>query len=275
MYRFLSLSFFAFLLSLSLISCDPENATPNLFSLSDDATFGLQMKEEMLANPSEYPILDPIAYPEAYSYMERLKQELIASDEVAYVDQFPWEIYIIDKDIVNAFATPGGYLYFFTGLIEELENEAQLTGVLAHEMAHCARRHSTNQMTKVYGLQLLLSIVLGENPTQVAAIAGELANGLAKLAFSRKHEHEADEYAVKYISNGTGGHDPRAMGDFFAILQKLEGNAARQPVFLSTHPTPEDRQDKIIEHWTLYSGKDGQYFEERFISFKQALGISQ
>lgn len=274
MKNFLSLLFLACILSLSITSCDPENSTPNLFTLSDDAAFGMQMKDEMLSNPSEFPILDPIAYPKAYDYMERIKGELIASGEVAYVDQFPWEIYIIDKDIVNAFATPGGYLYFFTGLIEELENEAQLTGVLAHEMAHCARRHSTNQMTKAYGLQLLISIVIGGNPTQLAAIAGELANGLATLAFSRNHEHEADEYAVRYISNGTGGQDPRAMGDFFAILKKLEGDVARQPVFLSTHPDPEDRQEKILEHWNTYSGKDGQYYEERFTDFKQALGIS-
>lgn len=275
MLKHLPIAIIATILSISLYSCDPENATPNLFSLSDDAAFGLQMKEEMLTNPSEYPILDPLAYPEAYSYMERIKEELIASGEVAYVDQFPWEIYIIDKDIVNAFATPGGYLYFFTGLIEELENEAQLTGVLAHEMAHCARRHSTNQMTKAYGLQLLISIVLGENPNQLATIAGELANGLATLAFSRKHEYEADEYAVRYIANGTGGQDPRAMGDFFAILKRLEGNETRQPIFLSTHPDPEDRQEKIVEYWSLYSGKDGHYYEDRYIEFKQSLDIIQ
>lgn len=259
------------LLSLVLISCDPENSTPNLFTLQDDAAFGLQMKEEMLSNPSEYPILDPIGYPEAYQYVERIKNELLASGEVAYADQLPWEIYIIDQNVVNAFATPGGYLYFFTGLINQLENEAQFTGVLAHEMAHCARRHSTNQMTKAYGLQFLLSIILGENPSELASIAAQMANGLASLAFSRKHEYEADEFAVKYMVNGTGGQEARAMGDFFAILQKLEGDANNEPVFLRTHPTPEDRQEKILQHWQNYSGSTGNYFEDRFQAFKAEL----
>ena len=227
-------------------ACDKENSTPNLFSLEDDLAFGLQMKDELSSNTAEYPILSEQQYSAAYDYVDRIKNELLNSGEVSYSDVFPWEVYIIDKDVVNAFATPGGYLYFYTGLIKELENEAQFCGVMAHEMAHCARRHSTNQMTKAYGVQFLLSIILGQDPSQLAQIASELAGGLTKLAFSRNHEYEADEYAVLYMAKGSGGQDGAELASFFDILAAMEGSASRPPVFLSTHHRPKKEKKKYL-----------------------------
>ncbi len=255
-----------------VVACDLENKTPNIFTTQDDLAFGLQMKEELMANTAEYPMLSESEYPEAYDYINAIKQQLLNSGEVAYDEYFPWEVHIVDKDVVNAFATPGGYLYFYTGLIFALENEAQFAGVMAHEMAHCARRHSTNQMTKAYGIQLLLSIVLGEDPSQIATIAADLAGGLASLKFSRVFEYEADEYAIKYMVNGTGGHHPEAMADFFDLLNEMQGDVQEQPVFLSTHPYIEDRRERMLDQLNLYPNVGGEYYEEAYLQFKNMLG---
>jgi predicted Zn-dependent protease len=89
------------------------------------------------------------------------KNKLLATGKAEYSDRFNWKVRIIKDDAtVNAFAVPGGYMYFYTGLIKTLDNEAQFVGVLAHEMAHIARRHTTTQLTKAYGIDLLLSFLI-------------------------------------------------------------------------------------------------------------------
>jgi predicted Zn-dependent protease len=150
-------------------------------------------------------------------------------------------------------------------LIKFLDNEAQFAGVVAHEMAHAAQRHTTNQLTKVYGLQVLFGLLLGENPSAIAEIAAGLATGLASLAFSRNHEYEADEYAVRYTYSTFW--DSRGVGGFF---EKIEGGST-PPTFLSTHPSPEDRYDKIIEMWEILGGKVGSENAPGYQQFKNSL----
>ncbi len=166
---------------------------------------------------------------------------------------------------MNAFATPGGYMYFYTGLIKFLDNEAELGGVMGHEMTHAAKRHSTNQLTKVYGLQLLISIVLGQNPNMLAQMAADIASGLAALAFSRDHEYQADEYSVKYLYQTS--YDARGVAGFF---EKLDSQS-NPPEFLSTHPNPGNRVEKINEIWQSLGGKTGNVYQERYTQFKNTL----
>jgi predicted Zn-dependent protease len=156
-------------------------------------------------------------------------------------------------------------MYFYTGIIHFLENEAEFAGVMAHEMAHCDRRHSTDNLTKQYGISIMLGILLGNNPGQLAEIAAGLASGLTILAFSRENEYEADQYAVKYMS-GTD-YDPRELAGFF---EKLEGHPT-PPTFLSTHPSPDDRIERIYDNWRFEGSKTGEHFEIRYQSFKNSL----
>ncbi len=264
--------FFAFLIissALILNSCQKDEDDPgsiNLFTIEDDIAFGKQFDEEIKNNPADYPILDSVQYAAAYTHIYGIQDSILNTGLVGYDDVFPWRIRIINNDtVLNAFAVPGGYTYYYTGIIKYLDNEAQFAGVMAHEMAHMARRHSTNQLTKVYGIQILLSIILGGSSDMLTQIAAELAAGLASLAFSRDHEYEADEYAVKYLYSTS--YDARGIAGFFL---KLEG-APSVPEFLSTHPSPENRIEKIEEHWQSLGGKVGNTYEVSYQNFKALL----
>ncbi len=267
-----SLLLFTFLIissSFILNSCQKDEDDPggfNLFTVEDDKAFGEQFDEEIRNNPAEYPILDSLQYAAAYAHIYGIRDSILNTGLVGYDDVFPWRIRIIKNDtVLNAFAVPGGYTYYYTGIIKYLDNEAQFAGVMAHEMAHVARRHSTEQLTKVYGIQLLLSILLGDNSEMLTQIAAELATGLAALAFSRDHEYEADEYAVKYLYSTS--YDARGIAGFF---QKLEGSS-HPPEFLSTHPSPENRIEEIENHWQGLGGKVGNTYETSYNNFKTML----
>ncbi|MDX9771344.1 MAG: M48 family metalloprotease [Tenuifilaceae bacterium] len=196
MKRILLLLFPAIVLLVT--SCDDGKV--NFFTLDDDIAFGQQLDSTIMADPVTYPILDEDEYPEAYDHINRILNNILQSDDLRYPTTFPWTVKIIDEDILNAFAAPGGYMYFYTGLIKFLDNEAQFAGVMAHEIAHADRRHSTAMLTKQYGFSVLASIILGDNPTILEEIVVSLAQGLGSLKYSRDNEYEADEYAVKYLN---------------------------------------------------------------------------
>lgn len=255
------------LMSLMVLgSCNKDNNGVNIFTVDDDIQLGLQMEQQIQSDPANYPLLLKSQYPAAYQAIERIRDTILGTGLVAYDTQFEWAVHIIRNDtVLNAFCTPGGYIYFYTGLIKFLDNEAEFAGVMGHEMAHAARRHSTQQMTKAYGIQLLLSIVLGENPTMLAQIAADLAAGVAELAFSREDEYEADEYSVKYLY--ATSYDATGVAGFF---EKMNGSP-QPPEFLSTHPNPDHRIEKINEVWQSLGGKTGKEYPERYQEFKNSL----
>jgi beta-barrel assembly-enhancing protease len=216
-----------------LLACAEEGGL-NVFSIEDDIELGQQVKDEIAADPETYPVLDESLYPEAYAHLHALRDEVLASEEILYRDEFAWELYIIDDDeTLNAFAAPGGYIWIYTGILKYLTVEDHFVGVLGHEIAHADRRHSTQQLTKIYGISSLISVVLGEDP----GLAAEIAAGLVSLSFSREHESDADEYSVHYLCESLWASDGAA--GFFEQL--LEEGGAEVPEFLSTHPSSEDR----------------------------------
>jgi Zn-dependent protease with chaperone function len=248
------------------VQCNKEDRSINLFSVGQDIEFGASMDTMIMENPDQFPLLSRAQYPSAYQHLERIRDNILASDRVYYKDRFPWVVKIIHNDTtLNAFAAPGGYMYFYTGIIRFLEDEAEFAGVMAHEMAHCDRRHSTDALTKQYGISIMLGILLGNNPSQLAEIAAGLASGLSTLAFSRQNEYEADRYAVKYLS--ATDYDPLGLAGFFI---KLEGHPT-PPTFLSTHPSPDDRIEQINANWEQEGSKTGERFGTRYQDFKNSL----
>lgn len=236
----LLLSSFTALLLLGACKKGDDNSI-NFFSIEDDKNFGAQLDSTILASPNEYTILSPTQYPQAYAYMEAMKNKILNSGEVKYKDEFDWELKIIhDDNIENAFATPGGYIYVYTGLMKYLDSEHELAGVVGHEIAHADRRHSTDQMTKQYGIGLLLSIVSGNDPGLLA----QIATNLLTLKFSRSDESEADEYSVIYMCP-TDYRADGAAGFFQKLIVNQENGG--DPEFLSTHPSPDKRVEKIQE----------------------------
>lgn len=210
----------------------------NLFTIDDDKQLGLQVKAEISANPGEFPILDPAAHAGAYNYIYAIRDEILATGRVTYKNEFPWELYIVKRDdIQNAFCTPGGYIYIYTGLIKYLDNKSALAGVMGHEMAHADKRHSTEQLTKIYGIQTLLDIALGKDQ----GLLSQVATQLVALKFSRNDETEADEASVTYLCPTKYEADGAA--DFFQKI--IAEGAATPPEFLSTHPDPGNRVENI------------------------------
>jgi predicted Zn-dependent protease len=225
-------------LTLTLSACDDGDI--NLFSIQDDIALGAQLRDEVLANPQEYPILPRSQYPQAYNYLEDIRDDILASGQVRYADEFPWEVYLIDDPgTLNAFAAPGGYIFVYTGLIRFLDEKDDFVGVMGHEMAHADRRHSTDQLTKAYGISILLEVLLGNQAnTQIADILASLVS----LQFSRQDETEADTYSVIYLC----GTEYAANGAA-SFFQKLTDQMGSTPVpeFLSTHPNPDNRVENI------------------------------
>ncbi|MGE5424022.1 MAG: M48 family metalloprotease [Syntrophothermus sp.] len=260
-----------FLLLLPLLifsSCSKnDGGTPiTVFSVNDDIALGNQIDQEILSKPNEYPVLDSNQYANAYSHLYQIRNTLLASGKVKYADKFSWRCRIIKNDsVINAFCVPGGHIYVYTGIIKFLDNEAEFAGVLAHEMGHADMRHTSEQLTAQYGVSILLSLVLGNDPNQIAQIAAQLAAGLGTLAYSRSMETEADVYSVKVLYQTK--YDASAMANFFTKMQ----NQPQPPQFLSDHPSPENRVQKINETFNSLGGVHGGLFESDYQAFKASI----
>lgn len=221
------------------LSCNFQDGQGvNFFSIEDDKALGKQFSEEIEKKPNEYPLLPERGNEEAYRYIRNLTNQILNSGEVAYRNEFDWTVKIIQDDkTLNAFAVPGGYLYVYTGLIKYLDTEDQLAGVMGHEIAHAALRHSTQQMTKIYGLDALRYLITGKED---AGAVSQILLGLTSLKFSRSHEAKADEFSVRYLCNTE--HYAGGAAGFF---EKIQSGGGTPPEFLSTHPDPGNRVKAI------------------------------
>jgi predicted Zn-dependent protease len=170
-------------------------------------------------------------------YVNRIGQNLVRNSDA----KFPLTIKVVEDDTINAMALPGGFLYVNTGLVLGADDEAELAGAMAHEIAHIALRHATRQMTRAQLLNLAMApmIFVGGLPGMIGPQVARLALPATLLQFSRNFEAEADYFGVQYLYRA--GYDPNALVNFFEKIQALE---KRKPGTLSqafsTHPpTPE------------------------------------
>ncbi len=164
----------------------------------------------------------------------------------------------MDTEEINAFALPGGFMFLNRGLIEAADNEAELAGVMAHEMAHVALRHGTNQASKAYLAQAgfgILGGLLGNGGTGqiIEAIGGFGLNALF-LKFSRSAETQADVLGTQILARA--GYDPMAMVTFFNKLRNESGDRSGVEQFFSDHPSPGDRAERVQEEIRLIGGVD-------------------
>ena len=237
------------LFSFSFFACKVANGLTNALmpDISEDVKMGQQTASEISSKPSQFPLLPERGNEEVYSYVRGITSKILNSGNVEHAKDFPWEVKIInDPKTLNAFCTPGGYIYVYTGLIKYLDTEDQLAGVMGHEIAHADKRHSMRQLYQSYGVQILAAIgasvaTQGQSAsTQKAAMnAAQLASAVVGLKFSREHETEADNMSVNYLC-GTE-YNPAGAAGFF----KKIGNANTPPEFLSTHPNPSNRIENI------------------------------
>jgi len=173
----------------------------------------------------------------AQDYVESVGRRVIAETEMA---NLPWRFHIVDDRDVNAFTIPGGHVYVNLGLIERSPNVAAFTGALAHEISHVVARHSTEQLSKAYGIEAIGGAVLGRNPAVYEQILASILAQGAMARFSRSAESEADRLGAAYMYKA--GYDPQGMVQMFQTLlaerQRRPGSVER---FFASHPLTEDR----------------------------------
>jgi len=177
-------------------------------------------------------------------YVNRVGQNIVLHSDA----KVPFTIKVVDSDEVNAFALPGGFFYVNKGLILAADNEAELAGVMAHEIAHVAARHAMENERKMevidYGM-LAGMILGGPIVSNVLYNGGQFFEGMAFLKFSRGAEEEADKLGVQYM--WAAGYDPGAMATMF---EKLEAKNKKKPGSISKmfqdHPAPADRRASAI-----------------------------
>lgn len=150
---------------------------------------------------------------------------------------------VIDSDQANAFAAPGGFIYFYTGLLKEMDNEAELAAVVAHEISHVVARHSTKRLQAAMGVALAYELVFGGDDSSSAALstAINIGMGLVFAKYSRDNEREADNYGIYYMDKA--GYDPRGALGMFDKLAALGGRGGAN-VFeqlVSSHPDTQER----------------------------------
>lgn len=176
-------------------------------------------------------------------------QREIAQKDLQVPYKFDFHV-LRDDQTVNAFALPGGQVFITAGLLKKLKSEDQIAGVLGHEIGHVIHRHSAQQMaqTEFYqGLAGAATAAAGDYGT--AQIANYVAQ-IRLMKFGRTDELQSDEFGVKTMINS--GYDPNAMLEVMDILAESSGGAERDE-FLSTHPSPTNRKEKILEHIKTYS----------------------
>jgi len=152
--------------------------------------------------------------------------------------RYPFRVTVVDHPMVNAFATPGGFIVVFRGLLERTENAEELAGILAHEIQHVLHRDSTRAILRNASTGILIAALVGD-VSGVVAFGVESARMLGDLRHSREAEHEADRDGMRMLH--AAAVDPGGMLAFFRAMQKLEGTSPTGARYLSTHPAAGDR----------------------------------
>ena len=181
------------------------------------------------------------------SYIDQVGQRVV-QESVAGTTPYLFEFHVLgDAETVNAFALPGGQIFITTAMLAELEDESQLAGILGHEAAHVVARHGSEQLAR-QNLGTILVQAIGvaasgsEDGGQQAAVIAQTVNQLANLNYSREDELESDRLGLDFMVDA--GYDPNGIVELMAILNSV-GPDGRPPEFLSTHPNPQNRIQKL------------------------------
>ncbi len=219
------------------VQIETELATA-LVSEQDERAIGREIHAE-LERQGVRQVRDPVVRAYVEGIAERLlgtvkRQEAVEEVHVHVID---------DPKMVNAFATPGGHVFVFSGLLLAAQDEAEVAGVMAHEIGHLAARHPARRLVWAYGAQTVAALAIGEDPALLQQIAAQLVGGGVLAANSRGAEDEADALAITYLHRA--GWDPRGIVRFFRRIREMEGEVPAFLGWLSTHPTPTDRIERL------------------------------
>ena len=221
---------------------------PNFISLEKEIELGAQIAQEFeqTARLMDDPVIS--------EYIDRIGQNIVKHSDA----KVPFHIKVVDSDEVNAFAFPGGYFYVNKGLILEADNEAELAGVMAHEISHVTARHATTRMSKGQILQIaaIPALFVGGYWAQMG-IQNALGLGLnlELMGITRESEREADQLGIQYLWNT--GYDPNGFVSFFEKLKRQEKDQpSRLAGWFRTHPSTDDRIVAALDEQRYLPEKD-------------------
>lgn len=243
-FRTVTLVLFLLFLAAPRLLAQRTQVKPGIdkYSPEEDIALGRQAAQEV---ERKLPMCND---PNVDAYLTKLGHRLIEHLNTRGVE-YPWEFHCVNDKAVNAFALPGGFVFVNRGAIEAADNEAQLAAVMAHELAHVALRHGTNQATKAQYAQIGAGImgaagsILGGVAGAAAAGAGQLTFGSVLLHYSRGAETQADIVGTQVLYDS--GYDPRAMAAFFENLNASAQGGKAPPEFFSDHPNPDHRIERV------------------------------
>lgn len=239
----------------------------NLLDTETEIQMGLDAKPQIIAEyGGEYPDPDLQAYVSSIGFR-------LAEVTEGVGPEFPWSFTVLNTEVINAFALPGGQVFITRGLLQLMENEAQLAGVLGHEVGHAVAEHGDERISQqliFLGILTGVAVAASESDDELVQAGVPLLVGVGGqgflLKYSRDHEHEADKLGARYMVRC--GYDPMGQVQVMEILAAASGNE-RPPEFLGTHPHPENRikrlRKKIQEQYPgTQNNPDFGFYAERF-----------
>jgi predicted Zn-dependent protease len=222
----------------------------NFYSTDKEIMLGRELSDDVEKNAKLF------RDPQIEEYVNRLAQNLVRNSDA----KVPFTVKIIDSDEVNAFALPGGFFYINTGLLQAVDSEAELAGVMAHEIAHVAARHATKRATKqeIWNLASIPLVFVGGPAGMAVRQFVGVAVPMSFLKFSRDNEREADLLGMEY--QYAAGYDPAAVVNFF---EKLQAKEKKKQSFIarafSTHPMNADRMKRCEKEISTMLPPEEQY----------------
>jgi beta-barrel assembly-enhancing protease len=230
----------------------------NLISVKDEVAIGRQAQQQVRQQVPE------LRDRTVSNYIEGLGRKLAAR---ADGPRYPYSFDVANYRDINAFALPGGPIWIHRGTIDAARSEAQLAGVLAHEIAHIANRHAAEQISKGtvanVGLGILGALLGNGTGSQIAQLGAGVAAQATMMKFSRDDEREADMKALLYMKRA--GYDPRGMVEFLQVLRAQQGrDPGSVQTFFASHPAPRERVRRLEQEATRLAGgrRDSQAFQQ-------------
>lgn len=218
-----------------------------LLTQSDELALGQQTDQQIIQTYGLYED------PQLLNYITSLGTKI---GSLSHRPQLNYQFRVLDSPVINAFAVPGGFIYVTRGILSYFNNEAELAGVLAHEIGHVTARHSAQQYSRAQLAQIGLGVgfIVSETFRKYAGLA-QFGVGMLFLSYSRDNERQADALGVEYSSKG--GWDSNHMANFFVTLERLNPQSDRSglPAWFSTHPNPPDRVAAIKKDTEKWKGK--------------------
>ncbi len=261
------LSIFVGAIALQSCSRNPVTGKRELILMSQD-------QEIALGQQSHPSIVASMGLYDDKKLQDFITEKGMSMARISHRPDLPYQFNIVDSPVVNAFAVPGGYVYFTRGIMAHFNNEAEFAGVLGHEIGHITARHGARQQTsQILGtVGLITGMIIAPKFGQFAEQAMQGLQ-LLMLKYSREHESESDKIGVDYSSKI--GYDAHQMANFFGTIKRIQDNSGQViPSMMSTHPDPGDRYNNVHNMARDYQAANiANYAVNRDVYLKMIDGI--